>query len=608
MKKYKLSNLIKLTDENILNSQLNIFKSTYLPLFNPIINDVRNWYVHDSEDTNFIESEESVPSKEKQLYEYIFNEQNRNFIFIVGKAGCGKTTFLNYFLTTYEMKSEAQKLFYIRIDFNKLNFMSLHKYDFEDLIEELIHEKLMKAYPALEEEPAFYDIWDTVENWKSGYHKEIKKSLGEDYFKRERLKWIAEKRENLSLFNTAKFRYLVQTGYRLVIWFDNIDSLPSDILRHLLFFNEHKLKNINQRNKIKFVISCRDSTYSILRDFQTHTREDRSATIYIKPPNISDVLSIRYKYLFNSNYISNNIELKNYKLDEERYLHSIKHIINTFSNPIISVAIDSLSNSNTRLAFNMFKRAMSSSWFPWDQIFEFLKGNSEKLPVITWPRILAGIMTGRNNYYIENDSPIINIFGNNLKIESSSVLIRSQIVKLLDNNLYTKNGLYYVLDKIGYSNNQIETALFTLLKYGLIENDSKQELLLTKAGEFYLKNIILTFSYIQLTAFDTYLEEDLLSEFNKTNEINLKTGLNASVLLAKQIRREEINQEKYLIAHSDHELSELIKFKNNLKLSNIISEGIINDVKSILYSIPQSDLKLELEQYMEESLYNLTKS
>ncbi len=579
MYKNKLSQ--KKENDIFLNNEKNIFSNVLFDvLFRTHKENVEEWYIKD----RVVPAESLVNnndfSYEEELKQLIFESRARDLIFVIGEAGSGKTTFVNYVLSSTEKSLGHNEISYLRIDLSKTGYPFSEKRNIENNLDIIIHEKITKFYPEFDSEPACYDIWDTVEPWNTNIYQEFQKTIGEKDFKRKRLEWIIEKRKDLTSFNSVRIRYLSEKYNKTVFWLDNIDFLPKEEQVELMYLLIHKFKHHDLFKKVKVIFTCRYDTYSELKYFQSQKFYDKIATIFLRPPNISSVLVNRLNLIKKER--TDIQQLNKLEIGFDRFQPLCEDIIHVFSNPVIATSLEALSNSNIRTSLHMIKRSMESHWFPWDKIFPEGNYSYDRKFTVSWPRILAGIMLGQHKFYNEKESPVLNLFGNNSS-RDSSVLIRPQILSALSKVSYTSKDLLEMLLFLGYSNDQIDQALLTLLKYRLVSSN-KKVYSISKLGNYYFKYLLVTFVYIELTAIDTNIDSDLLENIPPFNKIDVVTGLQVAMSLVIQVKREEESQKNRIFTSQSKNLKDFFLFQENEEISRKISWGIINDIKSISYS------------------------
>ncbi|HUZ60091.1 MAG TPA: P-loop NTPase fold protein [Hanamia sp.] len=520
----EIYNLENLKDEKILkecyvknndikkyNSELGFIFSDNPPNFDSRINPVQN-----------------TDATHKQLTEQISQSESKlpDPIIIIGSTGAGKTTFIKYFLEVVLDKGIKKNRPLLYLDFRNETESTVK--DTKRIYQKLL-DQLYEQYATLNLNnfKVLSIIYKTeIEYQKKGFWEHIK----EEEKLNIKISEFLEKKAEDPISHLAKIsNYLVkQVHKRLCIVIDNADQLDEEIQKEVFILGHSFHRNL----KVMTLISLREGYFYKFKNkppFDAY----HSTVFHITAPPYREVLDKRIKYVLQHfKFQAIKIVLDNYKAElGEGSLNALFSNLYTVlferSNSEILSFLEETSYPNIRNGLEKFKFFLLSGHTKTNMYMSFEYGKDGKNNIPIW-EFIKSVALESNYYYQTNRSVLFNIYYPSTNNKNHFTKIRL-LDYIIDNNtgVSKKNNFILISSiindfiKAGYNTEVILEELNLLHSNGLIFTndyasdveeqttlDFSNEIGITPAGSYYLKNLLNTFLYYDLVLQDTPIYND----------------------------------------------------------------------------------------------------
>lgn len=356
-------------------------------------------------------SPDDLIDKINTVQEKARNEDVSEVLLLVGRAGCGKSTFIDYLKQVALPTDLLDDTLWSHIDMENIR---LTREDIYDRVTDKIKDTL--------EESTDEDLHD-INVLKKIYAQEIndfKKGpvslLDEDSeeYKRKISNYITSLRQDNETSLNAHFRYIAaQQGEVPIIVLDNVDKRERD--DQLLMFEVAEWIQSNFRCII--VLPLREETYDNYRGEAPLDTAVKDLTFRIDAPPFGEVLSRRIDLILDD--IDNwgdetiNIETSDgttFSYDPSRQADFLKAISNSLlqESDTAERLISGVSGMNLRRAIEMFLEFCKSGYLPESHIIRMCLSDGE----LTAPKevTIRALIRGANRFYDEDNSFVKNIF------------------------------------------------------------------------------------------------------------------------------------------------------------------------------------------------------
>lgn len=466
---------------------------------------------------------ERIDSLEREILKYELERKDKT-IFLLGKIGAGKSTFINrFFKISLKKRNLHDKIIHIYVDLlaGSPDFKALEK-EVELRVLDFLHENY-NHLKLFEWETELEIFSDKINKWKKGSLKPIYENKP-GKFEETIADKIEEIKKDKGLHIKFIFQYLIKAKNCIpCIIIDNTDQFDVELQKNVIWLAFHKA----EWTKGVIVVNLRGGTFLSLHDEILNSYKDIYSKIYeFEPPRFCSILNSRIDYLFS--------RLEDSKLTFEEgdlkiTIENLKDFLSVIFNTLIDIkdrehfSFNSLSNLNVRESLAYLRDILTSGHVP---VFDFIvlyKSNDRTF--IPYHYIIKAIMLGDFRYYKESRSFVKNIFDIGDRYQNISILLPYRILSYLAKNtrISPKRMIRakYLLDDfsdIGYDRKQTAYILERLFKKGLFytwqfRNDSiieeKDDLYISHRGKYYYEYLIYKFEYIQNVIEDTLLPGNL---------------------------------------------------------------------------------------------------
>lgn len=595
----EIYNLENLKDEKLLkgcyvknddikkyNSELGFIFSDNPPNFDARINPVQN-----------------TEATHKQLTEQINQAESKlpDPIIIIGSTGAGKTTFIKYFLEVVLDKGIKKNRPLLYLDFRNETESTVK--DTKHIYQKLL-DQLYEQYPSLNLNnfKVLSIIYRTeIEYQKSGFWQHIK----EEEKLNAKISEFLEKKSDDPISHLSKIsNYLVkQVHKRLCIVIDNADQLDEEIQKEVFILGHSFHRNL----KVMTIVSLREGYFYKFKNkppFDAY----HSTVFHITAPPYREVLNKRIKYVLqNFKFQVTKIVLENYKAElGEGSLTALFSNLYTVlferSNSEVLSFLEETSYPNIRNGLEKFKFFLLSGHTKTNMYMSFEYGKDGKNNIPIW-EFIKSVALESNYYYQTNRSVLFNIFYPSTNNKNHFTKIRL-LDYIIDNNTgVSKKNNFILISSIindfiiaGYNSDVILEELNLLHSNGLIfTNDYSSdvegqpslvfsnEIGITSAGTYYLKNLLNTFLYYDLVLQDTPIFNDKyfddITTFFPECDIDGNRNLNSRVKTTRVFIDYLLEQEN--IDHNRKEGNYGIKCLDRQIIKSLQENGLKNDLQRL---------------------------
>lgn len=534
----------------------------------------------------------NTQNTQEQIEKQIFaSSEAPDPIIIIGTAGCGKTTFIKYFLDIVLTDSDKKKRPTVYIDFRSFTSQNIkdtryiHKIIITELNEKFQDLKLDK-----------FNVLKTI------YKKEIKaKTDGiwshlthDEPELQKKIAAFIEENINDAVVHLKKIaEYLInQCDKKLCVVFDNADQLEEDDQREVFLL----ANTINKNLKSIVLVSLREGYFYKWKN-KPPFNAYHSIVYHIAAPRYKEVLKKRIDYVMTSySFKEMTLEFQNKKVSfgKGSLTHLFKNLYDSLfkkENSEILSFLEETSYPNIREGLEKFKSFLLSGHTKITEYMSFEYGKGEGIPI--WEFFKAVALSSKY-YYSSDKSCIKNIFYPSKNNSNHFTKIRL-LTYLLDKccpegktrTFLSITDCFTTFIKAGYSREVILDELQELLDANLIttsdfSNDIDTDIKLTDlskltvspVGNYYINTLYFKFHYLDLVLQDTPIFDrkfftDLVNDFPETDEygnrpldMRLKSVKTFVKYLESQERIDHLRNEiSYNIKALDVNLMQMLKQK-----------------------------------------------
>lgn len=503
-----------------------------------------------------------------------------NPILIIGNVGSGKSTFIHHFF---------------KIALYKLNLhhwidsiiIDLREYSpTQEKLKKHIYTKigieLKRKYKEFQNPDL--NLYEKIFSEELLLYEHIYKALGEDELKIKAMD-IKKFTDDIEAFVKSCIRYIKsQQKKKIYIILDNVDHHPIEVQKEAFLLS----KNLNFYLRSPIILTVRDYTLSTayrhleLSAFQTrYLNLSHPDLRTLLEKRMKFVLEKRIKTVFYQKFGNKKIKVflhsgatLDMSIDEiDERLRNILESILTFK--IIEI-LEKLSDRDMRILLDIVRIALSSGYLYPPQRQQKDEKEGWK-PRVRYYDFIRAIMKGNNQCYFPDEKAtlIVNLFDNGEKDYMGNQLIRYRILKAIDvfGDIVYVSDLIKFMDSMGYEEERTIKILNDFLNRGLAESPyfegydiNKYEikfLRITKAGKFYLNELVKEVSYLDEVKFATYIEGKTYHEIKALLEKNRlgNTSREEKVSNNFQATRKFI---EYINNEEDSELNRILKLNNKI--------------------------------------------
>lgn len=483
-------------------------------------------------------------------------------IIIIGTAGAGKTTFIKNFTENELSTKEKTKRPIVYIDFREFSASEVHdtKYIYSKIIDGI---KLHHPKINIHKRNILKKIFDSeIKEKKEGVWENI---VNDSKLLENKISDFLENAELDPISHLEKIsRYLNNVCQKkLAIVFDNVDQLKDNEQREV-FLLAH---SINRKLECIVITSLREGYYYRLKD-KPPFNAFHSTVYHITAPPYRDVLKKRIEYaLDNFQFKPINIALNHKKVDfsegsiEILFKNLYKTLFEKTNSKVLSF-LEETSYPNIRHGLEMFQTFLLSGHA---KISEYVSPDYHH-GIPFWEFLKAVGL--ESSYYYTDESKLFNLFLPSNANKNHFTKIRLLNYLLIENDKKSRglnfiSALEIIKDfvSIGYTNEIILEELNLLLTNNLIQSsdyatdiedlvslNEDSKIAITTIGNYYITELLYTFTYLDLTLQNTpiYLDKNyqkILSTFpppDKYGNRDLNKRLETSILFLEYLKTQEI--------------------------------------------------------------------
>jgi hypothetical protein len=446
--------------------------------------------------------------------ELLADAMSRRPILIVGDVGVGKTTFIRHL-----MKVDASDLFTDALAlYLDLGSRATLTYDLRDLVLSEIENQLFDEYGIDVAERSFiHGVYNRdIERFQKGLYGDLRES-DPGLYRQKEIEFLEKK---ISIREEHLRHCLVHLTRgrkkQVIIVLDNADQ-RDDLTQQQAFLISQELAE-----------HWPASVFVTLRPETLHRSVKRGAlsgyhpkAFTIHPPRVDQVIEKRL--VFARRLTSGEIPLSSLPTGTQVRLSNLQYVIEAFlyslkRNRDLVALIDNLASGNVRLALNLVKGFFGSGHVDTAKIVDIWAEDEEY--VIPVHEFLRAIIYGDAEHYDPNGSPIANVFDVGFADSREHFIVPIAIATLAS---YSGTGasegfvetsyLYDRLQGLGYTPDQIDSALVRAHRHNLIETSARQmprpgeimpsALRVTSVGLYHVENLVRMFAYVDALTVDT---------------------------------------------------------------------------------------------------------
>jgi hypothetical protein len=480
----------------------------------------------------------------------------KQIMLVHGRTGCGKTTFVRHFFSSYlalKDKELAAHTYVLRLSFPVIGYTAARA---EEEFDHTVYKFLVETFT--EGNSDLRDPRNLVSMACMEYPDSEEQRV---YFSEEspppdspaaQLKWLKEiviaRREVLqgdkpvtdfADFNRLAIRYLCKTDekLRLVFFLDNVDHLPAPFQANAWLLARQKLSWIREWHAVSFVIAIRSYLLkNSHKESALSAYRDKILELALVPPTLFDILERRKTVFFDPRYPKR--EPFNAEVELERKCH-IKYagisiplycpnelfasLLNVFREREKDRYIAQLTNYDIRQGIEIAKAVIQYPFYHWPSLADAVyKQYREKKPqmgqLVSFERILDAVLR-RTNHLCE---PKLMFFDNVFMVDDSdhfsNTLCKSYILRMLAKRTHSLDEVLGILGQLGHPETIARAAIQALLDCNVITSPQGVNIeehgisVLHSQGttlcDQYLNNVTVTLNYLQTMVYITPLEEN----------------------------------------------------------------------------------------------------
>ncbi len=512
---------------------------------------------------------------------------------LLGGIGSGKTTFIKRYirLTGKDILERNAVWFYI-----SLLGPPTEPHQLEERIYSSLLEEIRNRYSET--------IKETRKTLKRIYKRKLE-LLYESYFKSENLDqneyekrispYLEEWKDDIVDYVTRLLNDCRERGRAIFIFIDNVDQL-SPRFQEVLFLLAQKLtRDVNSLT----VLSMREESYhtaSTQKILNAYT----SRKFHIASPRFRRLLEYRLNYatrvLVRSDDEIKLILRSGITLDKKAIVDFLTILQSSIfvKSKWIAYFVEAICYGNMRLALDMFNTFLVSGATDVDKMLRIFQREEDYQ--VAFHEFVKSVMLKDRMYYKETiDNPVMNVFDCGTERNSSHfTALRLLELLRLHNSEYSPMGRGFIeWNKVLYefenSFDNLDDVIRTaerLVRWRLIEVNTKSQeslqdvthVMITGAGDYYLKYLVNKFCYLDLILQDTPLNDgalrDELALFMK--KVDNLTGRDEDKYQRTLVRFERVDLFlKYLKEQEDLE-----RAQNKTPINPFFGKSIVSDIIS----------------------------
>ncbi len=526
----------------------------------------QDWYVGERWDRR---ARHMVPAEEaeKRLLRFVESparDRRRTLRLILGRTGCGKTTFVKYFFNQYLQSHRPALLKSLAPLYIDCAEASVAARRLEQDVDRRTDTYLRERYPVLEQSPHYLRMWDTECDFDKPFYLRLWQDLTPAGTLNEKLRLIEPKRRNVHDFNRVRINYLYRELGKtpLLIW-DNLDHADIDVQRMAIQLARHKLSWVPDA---KVIICVREGTVPFalqeiapaayrLSDQELFT-PDVHSVLAKRATAAKAVLAERLKVAVSS---GTDVDLAHPEAFLDAVLDSLK------TQPI-QRALCELSCDNLRSQLVMVERVLRSGHIPAPVISGMIRGYSRdaKPQRLSWRRFAETLICGEYRFRRgegDDSSLIINLFQPEVATQGyASILCMPRLLYILDKlgHEMALNDLERTMAALGYPAALVAYCVRYLADAGLVRSSQgrlpdgygagrqlwKRAYYIgcSECGQYYSRVVLRSLVYVQHMAMVTDLDPEFRNRIGMYEPHQLPKAAIAAAALISQVRADEAEE------------------------------------------------------------------
>lgn len=432
-------------------------------------------------------------------------------LLLLGRVGCGKTTFVSHFLG-FELKELFEKHILVPLDFRLLEKGgNLHQFFYQTLQEVLARNKPFSALTAKQLREVYKsEIRQLATGPLAALEKVNKKA-----FELKIAEFLLEQYKNSENHNVRVLRYLAtKHRIRCVFVFDNVDQHDFELQQEIFRFAH----TVTAKCYAFTLLTMWEETY--FKSKQSGALSAYHVTAYIIPAtSVVEIIDRRLDYIvreIEEGGLARNLVGPNAPVEDIiEFLQLVKNSIFRHGRRV-RFFLECLAMGNLRKAMEIFSSFLTSGHTDAAKILWILRNHKSYL--VPLHEFIKSIGLADYRYYRGELSSVLNLYS----ISDESRPSHFTKIRLLEYLYYHRNhtsalGLGFVrtgmilaeFQKIGTSEADTSESLRILAQHSLVENDvyDSRELgngfRITPAGRYYVRYLAVRFAYLDLILQDT---------------------------------------------------------------------------------------------------------
>jgi GTPase SAR1 family protein len=412
---------------------------------------------------------------------------------IIGSVGAGKSTFIRRFYRRLMAEEVAKKTRWAFLNFNVMppGLDTLRTWVTEQFIESFAAVNNTDIYEADQIEKIFAP---EVHRFERGPAKALYSSDRTEYVRRRTALLDELTKDPVKLTQGIARHFSGDMSLGIVIVFDNVDKRSRD--QQLAIFEAAQW--FKELTKSLVLVNLRDSTFEAHREEPPLDAFINAINFYIRPPRFAQVIRKRLELVL-ENLQSEVTERQVYSLASGykiqypptklgAFLMSIYLSLFDDRSVKVAAALEALVAKDVRRALSMFGDIIVSPHIPTTQITSAVLGGEQRIQEY---RIIRALMRGRYKYYNGRSLYIYNVLYAHPESNRPSNLLIPDILDYLIRNRksridFTQEGYATIgtiikkMSQLGYDDEDVSRAIYTIVRWGLIEPESLTTDLLTE--------------------------------------------------------------------------------------------------------------------------------
>lgn len=471
------------------------------------------------------------------LYDALKGNPVSSTILLLGKIGCGKTTFLHKLFKINMPSTAENKILWFYVPFTDAPGL-------ESQLESYLYSTIWDQFQKNNIDPTNYALIEAC------YKDEIKSLenglwtlLSEERRNDEKYNYIKEKIGKPEFIQKILKHYALD-GFRPIIVIDNVDQREPEE-QNIIFFSA---RNLAAKSLIMVIVALREESFFNAQQIGTFNAY-HNERYHLSSPRVGTLLHKRVALALNA-FTAPAINYKKHEInrivkdgqDIKEFLSIVSENVLT-KNILVPKCIEAISQGNMRDALDMFNTFITSgatNTYKLKELRDYKFAEHE---------FIKSVMLGDRQFYKDSKSVISNLFEVSNHIKSSNLT-----ALYILNYLKTKYGAHHPegpgfldidsciasIDDIFNIRDDINFQMTRLLEKKLIELDNRQTEKIDKArfvristrGNYYIKILSGRFQYLDIISLDTPI--------NNPRVVSELKSLHNYIDIFQRIRRVEL--------------------------------------------------------------------